>query len=93
MYATSHFVSDTISGRCQLPLSGCHCLHALLKEGHLEVLLERSMRTVFNGDHPLEPLVFRVAVGEVADELNLLNLEWGIVRPTLLLQFVEHVTC
>ena len=61
------------------------------EETHLEVLLERGMRPIFNGDHTFELLVFRVAVGEVAGEVNLLNLEWVIVRPTLLLKFVEHV--
>jgi hypothetical protein len=33
-----------------------------------------------------------LAIGEVASEVNLLNLERGIVRPALLLQFIEHVT-
>ena len=31
-------------------------------------------------------------MGEIAGEVNLLTLEWDIVRPTLLLQFIEHVT-
>ncbi len=72
---------------CRDVIAYVHCQ----EETHLEVLLERGMRPIFNGDHTFELLVFRVAVGEVAGEVNLLNLEWGIVRPTLLLQFVDHV--
>ena len=89
-----HFITNrtpfqTATGfPCRNVIAYVHCQG----ETHLEVFLERIMRPIFNGDHTFELLVFRVAMGEVAGEVNLLNLEGGIVRPTLLLQSVEHVT-
>ena len=59
----------------------------------MEVLLERDMMTVFYRNHTLEPLVIRWAVGKVAHEVYLVNFEGGIVRPTSVLQFVEHFAC
>ena len=59
----------------------------------MEVLLERNMMTVFYCDHTLEPLVLHWAVGKVANEIYFIDLKGGIVRPTSVLQFVEHFAC
>ena len=37
--------------------------------------------------------MFLWAVGKVANEIYFINLKGGIVRPTSVLQFVEHVAC
>ncbi len=59
----------------------------------MEVLLERNMMTVFHCNHTFEPLVFRWAVGKVANEIYFINLKGGIVRTTSVLYFVEHFAC
>jgi hypothetical protein len=51
----------------------------------MEVLLERNMMAVFYCNHTFEPLVFRWAVGKVANEIYFINLKGGIVRPTSVL--------
>ncbi len=51
------------------------------------------MMTVFYCNHTLEPLVFRWAVGKVANEIYFINLKGDIVRSTSVLQFVENFAC
>jgi hypothetical protein len=59
----------------------------------MEVLFERNMMTVFSCNHTFELLVFRWAVGKVANEIYFINLKGGIVRTTSVLWFVEHCAC